>query len=228
LSRLRPISLLETVGGLLERTYRLRSGLDELGRFVIGDAGYRALYGADAGAGVAGSAARGARTLVRETAEAVRVCVYFPDALIRALEAHPPQRGLGEENLDAFSTFVEEIDHLLVIAESARLFKPVSLFELELHANVSKHLVLARYLAGRTGGLAPDERIWLHRRLFDGPPFDHGDPDVDRRYRDAVRWAVRLIERLRRLEAAVGIEILRRFHAAGAAGKLELIERLTA
>ena len=37
-------TLLETVRGLLERTYRIRTGLANLGSFVIGDLGYRELY----------------------------------------------------------------------------------------------------------------------------------------------------------------------------------------
>ena len=32
-------SLLESVRGLIERTYRIRSGLTEIGPFVIGDLG---------------------------------------------------------------------------------------------------------------------------------------------------------------------------------------------
>ena len=38
-------SLLESVKALLERTYRMRSGVRDLGPFVIGDLGYRVLYG---------------------------------------------------------------------------------------------------------------------------------------------------------------------------------------
>jgi hypothetical protein len=37
-------SLLERVQGLLERTYRMETGVDDIGRFVIGDEGYRRLY----------------------------------------------------------------------------------------------------------------------------------------------------------------------------------------
>ncbi len=40
-----PVSLLEQVQGLLERTYAMAPGLVEAGRFVIGDNGYARLYG---------------------------------------------------------------------------------------------------------------------------------------------------------------------------------------
>ncbi len=77
-------SLLEVVGGLIERTYAMRSGLVELAPFVIGDRGFHRFYAARAGFAETGSAAGdGARTLVRETDEGVRASIYLPDALIR-------------------------------------------------------------------------------------------------------------------------------------------------
>ena len=42
-------TLLEAVRGLLERTYRIRTCLPDLGSFVIGDLGYRELYGSPRG-----------------------------------------------------------------------------------------------------------------------------------------------------------------------------------
>ena len=111
------LTLLEAVRGLLERTYRIPPCLADVGSFVIGDLGYRELYGSPRGGLDIGAAGvRSAKTLVRETDGGTAVCVYFPDSLIRCLETFPPQRGLGAENLDAFATFVEEIDHLRVIA----------------------------------------------------------------------------------------------------------------
>jgi hypothetical protein len=220
-------SLLESVHGLLERTYRIRSGLDALAPFVIGDAGYRELYGdREVAARVSTPDGQGAMTLVRQTSDGVSVRVYFPDAMIRRLEAHPPQRGVGGRNLDAFATFVEEVDHLLVIAERSRRERPVSLFELELHANVSKFLVLARFLAGRAGRLTPSRRLWLRDRLFERPVIDD-DPSVRDRYRDAARWGLRLIESLGARPAAERVRTLRSFHDAGVAAKLRLIDRVS-
>jgi hypothetical protein len=220
-------SLLESVRDLIARTYRIRCGLDEIGPFVIGDRGLRRLYaGADGGHVVSSARGEGAKTLVRETGDGVAACIYFPDAMIRQLESFPPQRGVGHENVDAFSTFVEEIDHLLVIAERTRGARPVSRFELELHANVSKYLVVARFLAGSAPRLAESRRVWLRRRLFDGVDYDEPDPQARTRYRDAARWAARLLDRLPGHDPAATVALLRRFHAAPIAGKLRLIDRL--
>ena len=153
-------SLLSVVQRLLERTYRMRSGIADPGRFVIGDRGLRLFFSVPGDASIRqvvnsapGSVrGQGARTLVRQTAEGIRACVYYPDDLIECLERFPPQRGVGEENVDAFATLVEELDHLLVLADRSRQHRPLTLFEMELHANVSKHLVLTRFLAGRSPG----------------------------------------------------------------------------
>jgi hypothetical protein len=220
-------SLLESVRGLIERTYRIHSGLTEIGSFVIGDQGFRRLYRSSRDGHDIGSAdGQGARTLVRETDRGVVACIYFPDAMIRQLEAYPPQRGVREENQAAFSTFVEEIDHLLVLAERSLRARAVSLFELELHANVSKYLVLARFLAGCSQHLRADRRLWLRRRLFDDVRFCDDDCEVRRRYRDAARAAVQLIEGLGALDPAERIAALRRFHSVGVADKLRLISEI--
>ena len=206
-------SLLEAVQGLLTRTFRLTAPLEAIGRYVIGDAGLRLLY-ADRPQEVYSAAGEGAKLLVREDGSAVRACIYYPDAMIAALEAYPPQRGLGDRNVQAFAALVEELDHLLTAADRAHRERSISLLELELHANVSKYLVLARFSAGRGGRLDPGRRLWLRQRLFGAAEFSSADPGVRRRYRDAVRFAVRFLDRLEVERPAARLDALRRFHRA--------------
>jgi hypothetical protein len=222
-------SLVETIQGLLERTYRMQSGLPDIGRYIIGDEGFRRLYGeAHLGSGVGSGGGDGARTLVRESPDGVRACIYYPDALIRRLEMHPPQRGLRDTNVEAFATLVEELDHLLFIAERASLDRPLTLFELELHANISKHLVLSRFLAGSGRRILAHQRAWLRHHLFEAPTYCDEDPEVRSRYRDAASWALRFIGTVERLGKERRIETLRRFHTLPSAEKVELIDRMAA
>lgn len=214
--------LLTVVQGLLERTYGVTFPAGDLARFVIGDAGYRILYGSADIRTVAGSSAAGARTLVRETEQGVRAALYLPDALVATLEAHPPQCGVGEENVDAFGVLVEEVDHLLVLAERVGEGRPCTLLEMELHANVSKDLVLARYLAGGRPRLTAKERLWLRWHLFHKPEWDENEPEVRDRYRDAARFGLRFLERLEGRPPAARLRALRRFHAADLDGKLAM------
>lgn len=231
--RSRSLSLLEAIQGLLERTYALRAHIGDPGRFIIGDEGYRRLYGAShavVGAERISPEVAGPRTLVREVGGEVLVCVYYPDALIGHLERHPPQRGLGDDNVDEFASFVEELDHLLCIAERAALGRPCTLFELELHANVSKHIVLRRFLAGGSRrGLDAKRGHWLRYHLFYKKRWSDPDPGVRARYEDASRWALRFLAGLDRLGANVErIATLRRFHAAATPDKIDLIRGLGA
>jgi hypothetical protein len=221
------VSLLEQVQGLLERTYRIPRVIEDIGRFVIGDRGYRSLYrGAVESAIVHSTPGREAKTLVRETDESVKVSVYYPDELIQCLEKFPPQKGLRDENVDAFAVLVEELDHLLCIAERVADGRPLTMFELELHANVSKHLVLARFLAGRRHRFGPREKLWLRYQLFEKGTFCDSDAAVRTRYRDAARWSVRFIDAVEPLEPAARVDAIRAFHRASQEGKVELIREL--
>jgi hypothetical protein len=217
-------SLLEVVRALLERTYRMRSGLADLSPFIIGDEGFRLLYGAEtlverAEAGAGG----GARTLLRATDDGLRACIYYPNVMIRRLERFPPQQGLHEENVDAFADLVEELDHLLLVAERSSERRSVSLLELELHANVSKYLVLSRFLAGRASRLSAARRRWLLHHLFDKLQYRAEDRQILQRYRDAARWALRFIRRMATIEPAERIAALRGFHRATLQQKFRLI-----
>jgi hypothetical protein len=196
---------------------------------VIGDHGLRTLYGRARGALIESGDGQGARLLVRETSAGVRASLYLPDAMIRRLEAFPPTRGVGEQNVDAFATLVEEIDHLVVLADRVCANRPVSRFELELHANVSKWLVLSRFVIGRRTRLRERDRLWLRWHLFRKHEWVEHDPRVRRRYRDASRHAVRFLDGWSRSSpASRRIDLLRRFHDAPIDEKLELIRALAA
>jgi hypothetical protein len=210
------------VQGLLERTYGMSTGVDAAS-FVIGDLGYRRFFVEVR----SGGPERGARTLVRETDQGVRAAIYLPDGMIERLEAHPPQQGLGESNVDAFAALVEEVDHLLCVAEAARSGRSVSLLELELHADVSKALVLARFLAGRSARpLDSERRTWLRYHLFHKGEWAGEDEAERARYREAARLALRFLDALESRPLAARLAALREFHSATGPGKRELIERL--
>ena len=215
--------LLEALCGLLRRTYALQAPLLPIGRYVIGDAGLRALYpNGQTEARSEGGA--GARLLVRESSSGLRACIYYPDVMIRRLEDKPPQRGLDDDNVDAFAILVEELDHLLMAAERAHAGRSVSLLELEIQANVSKDLVLSRFMARRGRRLSPERRAWLRRHLFHDRCFSDPEPEVRKRYDDASRFALRFLGVLAREPVDRRTETLRRFHRASLAAKLEMSE----
>jgi hypothetical protein len=214
-------SLLDTLCALLRRTYALSAPMLPIGCYVIGDRGLRTLY-PDGARSVHSFAGDGARLLVRETSSGVRACIYYPDAMIQRLEAKPPQRGIDEDNVEAFAVLVEELDHFLVAAERAHTGRGVSLLELELQANVSKDLVLSRFLSRRGRRLDPARKAWLRHHLFHARRYNDADPGTRDRYEEASRLALRFLATLAEIPVRERIERLRRFHRAPLAEKLTL------
>jgi hypothetical protein len=233
-----PTSLLESLQGVIERTYDLDTGVRDIGRFVIGDAGYRLLYAGveregrlfqrvepvrSAGTGVLSGepAGAGARTLLRAEGAGLALCIYYPDRLVSCLERHDPTLCLDDANVDALAVLVEELDHFLMIAERFRRGGVMSLLELELHANVTKYLVL-KLFASKLRGSAPltqTDVAWIRWHLFDKNRFIDPDPAVRARYQDARRLAARYVTALDSMPPAARLTELRRFHRLSSQAK---------
>jgi hypothetical protein len=220
------LSLLVATQGLLERTYDAGAGVEDLGRFIIGDQGYRRLSRRHAVSEVVGEpwhvqvGASGGqdrpRVLVRRRRQGgAALCIYFPDDLIARLESRPPAAVLDEQNVDDFADFVEEIDHFLVLYNGLKDGHELHLLALETRANVSKALVISHFL-GRLAGngrLDATQRRWVRYHLFNKKRYTDPDPRLRRRYRDARRFAVRLLDRLESLPARARVRELRRWNS---------------
>ena len=217
---MRPAPLLDRLQALIERTYALETGLPSAAPFVLGDRGLLERF--------AGRRAEG-RDLSRPGSPMLlldeqRVALYYPDRLIANLEANPPDEGLHDQNLRDFAAFIEELDHLLVVASAARQGRTVRAVELELHANVTKILVLSLWLARSLGlrRLEPEHHAALRHELLERGDYEREEPALRQRYRDARRHAVRFLRRLRGAPAKERPRLLRRFSHASLPEKLAL------
>ncbi len=211
--------LVDALALLLERTYDTGVSLVPVGRFVVGDEGYRRLVAGRRVRQKVAHTGAGARLLLRPLGDAGpwAAALYLPDGLVEHLEREDPRRVLHAGNVDAFATLVEEVDHLVTFADRAIHGGPeVTLLELEWHAGVSKYLVLAHFLGRLAGGrpLAPGERRFLLWHLFHKGDWAEPDPEVRARYEDATRLALRFVEDLGGRPPAERIRRLRRFHHA--------------
>jgi hypothetical protein len=163
-------SLLTRLQRLIERSYDWNTGIEDLGPYLLGDEGYRRFYEGKEIAEELPGASPGARTLVSWRGPQIRIGVYYPDALVLHLERRNPLHRVDEDNVGPFAVLVEELDHLLMLAWCARHRRGVGLLELEVHANVTKYMVLAHFLArlSHRPHLAPSQRRWVLHRLFHG------------------------------------------------------------
>ncbi len=217
-----PTPLLDHLQGLIERTYGLPRLFGDAGRFLVGDRGYRWLYGA--GDGAALPADLRARLMVRPFEEVTQAALYYPDALVRHLEIHDPRRGLGDENIDAFATFVEELDHLLTLASRSAAGRRVSLLELEHHAAVTKYLLVVHFLGRltRRRRVADLHRLWARHHLFE--KYAAGGGEEGERYRTAARLAGRYVALLDTLPGTARRAELIAFHERPFAEQVRHIE----
>jgi hypothetical protein len=191
--------LIVALKSIIERSYGMPRVIPDLAPFLIGDEGYSALYVADTdrGTGAATDAVTvAARVLVRQAGSSLRVALYYPDALVRHLERFNPQWGLGDVNIDAFSVLVEELDHLLTLSARAAEGRPISLLELEHHANVTKYLVVLHFLGRQTGrGRLPEDlKLWARHHVFEKYSEEPGEREE--RYRKAAGLASKFVRRL--------------------------------
>ena len=204
--------LLSQLHLLIESSYDWATGIDDVGRFVVGDEGYRRLYGHREVLGALPESILGARTLVAWEGRQVRLLVYYPDQLVRHLEIWNPVRRIDEENVSHFSVLIEELDHLLMLAWCARYQRPVRLLELEFHANITKYLVLIHFLGrlGRRMRILPGQKQWVRLHLFHGAGEDL-PPPFQKRYETAARLASRFLRLLEQMPVAERVRTLRRF-----------------
>ena len=207
-----PGPLLVHLQRLIESSYDWKTGIEDVGPFVIGDIGYRHLYGDKEILEDPMEDSPGPRTLISYHEGRTRLGIYYPDHLVDFLEQQNPLDEVNEENVAPFSVVIEELDHFLMIAWCIRIGRAVRLVELEFHANITKYLVLAHFIGRltRRPRLTPTERRWLRIQLFEGA--GDGLPErFELRYRTAARLAGLFLDRIEVLPPVHRVMALRRF-----------------
>lgn len=216
--------LIDQLARLIEATYDIDSGTVPLGRFVVGDRGRARLVAGCRVRQAVGHDGSGAAVLLRPLPGGERwaAAVYLPDAMVDHLERHDPRRELSDGNAAAFVALVEEVDHLVTLAERGAAGAATTLLELEWHAAVTKYLVLAHF-AGRLARRPLDAaaRAFVEGHVFHRGEFDDPDPTIRARYREAHRLGLHFIRDLARRPADARVARLRRFHRAPVQEKLE-------
>ncbi len=160
--------------------------------------------------------------LIRDAEGALEVTLHLPREALA---------GGRSPSFDEVCQIVEGVSHFVYVAERARRELPATQLELELQAEVDKYVLLAHgdlHARRAAGRFEPDRAAEIRARLFERVTFLHPEgTEIGDRYRIANGLAARFVGRLdaalaRRGRFAEMLAALRRFYAAGQAGKIEL------
>jgi hypothetical protein len=133
------------------------------------------------------------KLLIAEVDGEAEVALYLERELLDRLTERDPLTRLDTDNLADFWAALEGVSHFTYYAWNAERDKNVTLFELELQAEVDKFVTTATLLKQQSGR-EPHE---LHAWLFDKPRFDSELSDAEHeRYRRANRYAGKYCRRL--------------------------------
>jgi hypothetical protein len=133
------------------------------------------------------------KLLIAESDGEADVALYLDRDLLERLAASDPLDRLTADNLGDFWAVLEGVSHFMYYAWNAEREKSVTLFELELQAEVDKFVATDRLLREQHG----QEPVSLHRWLFDLPTLDERLRGVElERYRRANRYAGKYCRRL--------------------------------
>jgi hypothetical protein len=163
------------------------------------------------------------KLLIAESNGEADVALYLERDLLERLDRRDPLTKLDGDNLADFWAALEGVSHFTCYAWNAARDKTVSLFELELQAEVDKFVTTLKLLREQTGR-PPDG---LHGWLFDTPTLAAELADEEReRYRLANRYAAKYCRRLSKKggDAAAAQRELRKFYRLSQTSKLAHID----
>jgi hypothetical protein len=136
------------------------------------------------------------RLLVQSQVNDLRLSLYIDAAILAHLAEDDPIDFLHEGNLTAFLIALEGVSHLNYVIWNGERDQPVTLFELELQAEIDKYVACAKLFSSQQQGGIPRA---LHQVLFNAGHFDETlDTDSRQRYLEANYFAGKYCADLRR------------------------------
>lgn len=136
------------------------------------------------------------RVLVGSSTDDVLLSLYIDETVLNHLGLDDPTQSLHAGNLAEFLIAFEGVSHLHYLMWNATHDTAVSLFEIELQAEVDKYVACARILGRHTANAIPAK---LHEVLFEHVSFDTAlSTEARTRYHEANYFAAKYCADLRR------------------------------
>jgi hypothetical protein len=146
------------------------------------------------------------KLLVQQHADGLDISLFLHHDLLQNLQQDNPTQALHHGNLADFCIVTEGISHFVYLIWNAHHARRITLFELELQAEVDKYVMAAALLAEQLGGTLPHN---LPHILFDKPTFDSQLSRLEhQRYRLANAYARQYCHNLHRSLLELGDSVL--------------------
>lgn len=135
--------MLDRIQHKLEGIYEVQAGLD-VHDFLVTDHGFISYM--DATHNLRSSPEK---LLVHQADSDLHVSLYIKQEVMELLEQDNPLDGLNSENVNAYLIALEGVSHFIYLAWNASHDREISLFELELQAEVDKYIFTMILLANQ-------------------------------------------------------------------------------
>ncbi len=169
------------------------------------------------------------KLLIRQHSDGLDISLFLHQDILQNLQQDNPNQALHHGNLADFCTVTEGVSHFVYLIWNAHHDRSVSLFELELQAEVDKYVMAAALLADQLDGTLPHN---LPHVLFNKPGYDQQlNREEHCRYRLANAYAHHYCHNVHRTLLELGDSVLitrelRRFYRLLHHKKLQHISQL--
>lgn len=165
--------------------------------------------------------------LISQDGEELKLALYLGRETVSNLKNIHLQKDFSSSNLSDFFLATEEISHFIYAVWNAMNNRQITIFEMELQAEVDKYIAAIFYSSSINSGRVPAKNI--RKRLFEDSVLNQDLLSEEReRYRDANRMAMNYCHYLesnylKKNDITSLVRDIRHFYRLGQNGKISYI-----
>lgn len=165
--------------------------------------------------------------LISQDGEELKLALYLGRETVSNLKNIHLQKDFSSSNLSDFFLATEEISHFIYAVWNAMNNRQITIFEMELQAEVDKYITAIFYSSSINSGRVPAKNI--RKRLFEDSTLNQDLLSEEReRYRDANRMAMNYCHYLesnylKKNDITSLVKDIRHFYRLGQNGKISYI-----
>lgn len=124
---------------------------------------------------------------VQETSDGLDISLFLDPCVVDEVNKREPETPFKLNRMNDYLLALEGVSHFQYLIWNAERKKSVTLFELELQAEIDKYILISILISNQRNGAIPKD---LYGYLFDAAQFRQDlTPNVAKRYREASHYA---------------------------------------